>query len=64
MQRHLAWLWPRLMHVEPYIIGDYKKYNNNWGYVSYDERNTPQAFSHFTAEYTKERYLVVGPGST
>eukprot|EP00667_Euglena_gracilis_P001063 EG_transcript_1062 len=50
---------PRLMHVEPYIIGDYKKYNNNWGYVSYDERNTPQAFSHFTAEYTKERYLVV-----
>jgi hypothetical protein len=50
---------PHLMHVEPYIIGDYKKYNNNCGYVSYDERNTPQAFSHFTAEHTRERYLVV-----
>jgi len=45
-------------HVEKYIGGDYKKYNNNIGWVSEDERNTPQAFAHFTYEASKHRLLV------
>ena len=50
---------PCLMHVEPYLAGDYKKHNNNWGYVNDNDRNTPQAFSHFTHVHTRGRYLVV-----
>ena len=34
--------------VERYISGPYRKHNNNIGFVSEVERNTPQAFSHFT----------------
>eukprot|EP01094_Clydonella_sp_ATCC50884_P011984 TRINITY_DN2183_c0_g1_i1.p1 TRINITY_DN2183_c0_g1~~TRINITY_DN2183_c0_g1_i1.p1 ORF type:complete len:628 (-),score=126.14 TRINITY_DN2183_c0_g1_i1:97-1980(-) len=34
--------------VERYISGSYRKHNNNYGFVNEDERNTPQAFSHFT----------------
>jgi elongation factor 2 kinase len=40
-------------------VGDYRKHNNNFGYVSDDERNTPQAFSHFTFEISKRNLLVV-----
>ncbi len=36
--------------VEKFIDGPYRKHNNNYGYVSEEERNTPQAFSHFTYE--------------
>ena len=32
--------------VEPYIAGPYRKHNNNFGYVSDDERNTPQGTTH------------------
>lgn len=43
-----------LCTVEQLIEGDYIKYNSNSGFVQGGEelRNTPQAFSHFTYEYT------------
>eukprot|EP01104_Vermistella_antarctica_P017758 TRINITY_DN6350_c0_g3_i1.p1 TRINITY_DN6350_c0_g3~~TRINITY_DN6350_c0_g3_i1.p1 ORF type:complete len:436 (+),score=91.23 TRINITY_DN6350_c0_g3_i1:361-1668(+) len=44
--------------VERYIAGDYRKHNNNYGYVNEDERNTPQAFSHFTYHASKGAMLV------
>lgn len=43
--------------VESFIDGDYKKYNNNWDW-SDDQRNTPQAFSHFTWEASNNRLLI------
>eukprot|EP00667_Euglena_gracilis_P009117 EG_transcript_9254 len=45
--------------VETFLPGKYVKYNNNWGYVDKDARNTPQAFSHFSYQYTKGRMMVV-----
>jgi hypothetical protein len=51
--------------LEHLIEGDYIKYNNNCGFVegadAEDERvrDTPQAFSHFTFEYTKGQKIVV-----
>eukprot|EP01112_Ceratiomyxa_fruticulosa_P020423 TRINITY_DN6947_c0_g1_i1.p1 TRINITY_DN6947_c0_g1~~TRINITY_DN6947_c0_g1_i1.p1 ORF type:complete len:435 (+),score=68.14 TRINITY_DN6947_c0_g1_i1:559-1863(+) len=47
-----------LCGVERYIDGPYRKHNNNFGYVSEDERNTPQAFSHFTYEASKHKILI------
>ena len=44
--------------VERFINGPYRKHNNNTGYVSEDERNTPQAFSHFTY-YASNMTLVI-----
>jgi hypothetical protein len=44
--------------VERYIDGPYKKYNNNWDWVSLDDRNTPQAFSHFTYEISNHKLLI------
>ena len=50
------------------MAGDYKKHNNNAGFVanvnmSNDERDavrsTPQAFSHFTAALTRGEMIVV-----
>lgn len=45
--------------VEPFIAGEYHKHNNNFGFVSDLERNTPQAFSHFTYEASGRQILVV-----
>ena len=46
--------------VERHISGSYCKHNNNHGYVeSEDQRNTPQAFSHFTYEVSCQNMLVV-----
>ncbi|KAI9908231.1 hypothetical protein PsorP6_003014 [Peronosclerospora sorghi] len=45
--------------VEPFIAGEYHKHNNNCGYVSDLERNTPQTFSHFTYEASGHELLVV-----
>ncbi|UIZ25055.1 hypothetical protein KXD40_006691 [Peronospora effusa] len=45
--------------VEPFIAGEYHKHNNNYGYVSELERNTPQAFSHFTYEASGQQIIVV-----
>jgi len=44
--------------VEPFIEGPYKKHNNNFGYVSEDARNTPQAFSHFTYHESAHTLLI------
>uniref|UniRef100_A0A7S2RID9 Alpha-type protein kinase domain-containing protein n=1 Tax=Mucochytrium quahogii TaxID=96639 RepID=A0A7S2RID9_9STRA len=48
-----------LCAVERFVAGDYRKHNNNYGYVSEDERNTPQAFSHFSYEASAHTMLVV-----
>lgn len=40
-------------------ILSYKKHNNNYGYVSEEERNTPQAFSHFSYEVSCRTMIVV-----
>ncbi|RLN69231.1 hypothetical protein BBP00_00000506 [Phytophthora kernoviae] len=48
-----------LCAVEAYIPGEYRKHNNNFGSVSDDERNTPQAFSHFTYEASNHELLAV-----
>ena len=45
--------------VEKYVEGEFIKYNNNTGYVSQDQRNTPQAFSHFTYEFSKKKLIIV-----
>eukprot|EP01012_Entosiphon_sulcatum_P038054 TRINITY_DN4912_c0_g2_i1.p1 TRINITY_DN4912_c0_g2~~TRINITY_DN4912_c0_g2_i1.p1 ORF type:complete len:543 (-),score=77.88 TRINITY_DN4912_c0_g2_i1:1555-3183(-) len=50
---------PRLLAVEPFISGDYIKHSNNFGYVPFDTRNTPQAFSHFSYEYFQRRMIIV-----
>eukprot|EP00455_Lapot_gusevi_P006767 TRINITY_DN1289_c0_g4_i2.p1 TRINITY_DN1289_c0_g4~~TRINITY_DN1289_c0_g4_i2.p1 ORF type:complete len:364 (+),score=69.66 TRINITY_DN1289_c0_g4_i2:172-1263(+) len=44
--------------VERFIEGPYRKHNNNYGYVSEDERNTPQAFSHFSYEASGHTVLI------
>ncbi len=48
-----------LVGVERFIDGPYRKHNNNFGFVSEDERNTPQAFSHFTYESSNHRLIIV-----
>eukprot|EP00667_Euglena_gracilis_P002633 EG_transcript_2636 len=50
--------WNQLMSVEPFMPGEYQKYNNNFGWVSYLDRNTPQAFSHFTYVASDGEHLV------
>ncbi|KAM9995653.1 hypothetical protein ACTFIY_001836 [Dictyostelium cf. discoideum] len=45
--------------AEPYVEGQYRKYNNNSGFVSNDERNTPQSFSHFTYEHSNHQLLII-----
>jgi len=47
-----------LCAVERFIAGPYRKHNNNFGFVNDDERNTPQAFSHFTYEASGHMILV------
>jgi len=44
--------------VERFIDGPYRKHNNNFGYVSEEERSTPQAFSHFTYECSGHELLI------
>lgn len=47
-----------LIGVERFIDGPYHKHNNNYGFVSDDDRNTPQAFSHFTYQASKKTVLI------
>eukprot|EP00667_Euglena_gracilis_P003304 EG_transcript_3313 len=50
----------RVLAAEPYIDPtSYLKHNNNWGFVHPLARNTPQAFSHFSWEYTQHRFMIV-----
>jgi hypothetical protein len=44
--------------LEPYIAGNFTKNSNNVGLVLSD-RNTPQAFSHYTWEHTNHNMVVV-----
>ena len=44
--------------AEAFIDGVYRKHNNNFGYVSEEERNTPQAFSHYTYEASGRQILI------
>ncbi|KAI1459989.1 hypothetical protein F4805DRAFT_455378 [Annulohypoxylon moriforme] len=52
----------KCISLEPYIDGTYVKYNDNYGYVNDDQSNpsnhAAQAFSHFTFERSKGRFLV------
>eukprot|EP01102_Stenamoeba_stenopodia_P021409 TRINITY_DN8622_c0_g1_i1.p1 TRINITY_DN8622_c0_g1~~TRINITY_DN8622_c0_g1_i1.p1 ORF type:complete len:533 (+),score=124.13 TRINITY_DN8622_c0_g1_i1:135-1601(+) len=45
--------------IEEMLQGEYRKHNNNCGFVSANERLTPQAFSHFTYEVSQHKMLVV-----
>eukprot|EP00472_Partenskyella_glossopodia_P010363 CAMPEP_0197517812 /NCGR_PEP_ID=MMETSP1318-20131121/2884_1 /TAXON_ID=552666 /ORGANISM="Partenskyella glossopodia, Strain RCC365" /LENGTH=393 /DNA_ID=CAMNT_0043067675 /DNA_START=187 /DNA_END=1368 /DNA_ORIENTATION=+ len=47
-----------IVGVEKFIPGPYRKHNSNYGYVSDEERNTPQAFSHFSWEASDHTLLV------
>ncbi len=47
-----------IVGVEHFIPGPYRKHNSNFGYVSDEERNTPQAFSHFSWEASDHTLLV------
>jgi len=58
-----AWVleFPKSNHycgLEPFIEGDFIKQSNNTGLV-FSDRNTPQAFSHFTWEASNHSMLVV-----
>lgn len=45
---------------EPFIEGDYLKFNNNSGYVNSDaSRNTPQAFSHFSLVHSNQELVII-----
>jgi len=51
------------LSLEPFIEGTYVKYNNNCGFVNKDKPNdrfnqAAQAFSHFTFERSRGRFLV------
>lgn len=48
-----------IMILEPMLEGEYKKHSNNFGFVDKEDRNTPQAFSHFTYQATKGKMIVV-----
>jgi len=47
-----------LCTVEKFIIGCYQKHNNNFGFISEDDRNTPQCFSHFSYEASMHTLLI------
>lgn len=50
---------PLTLAVEPMMQGTFRKYNNNSGYVPENVRWTPQAFSHFTYEYSGHELMIV-----
>lgn len=44
--------------VERFISGHYRKYNNNRGWISEDERNTPGTFCHFSYVASDRELLI------
>jgi len=50
-----------LCGVERFIEGEYHKHSNNFGWCDEEvkDRNTPQAFSHFTYEASQHEMVVV-----
>lgn len=55
IQRHDGSWWA----VETFLPGKYVKHNNNYGFVRKGARNTPQAFSHFSYEFTSHKMMIV-----
>jgi len=50
----------QICSAEYFIDGKFEKHNNNYGYINDDtERNTPQAFSHFSYEDSGGTMIVV-----
>eukprot|EP00906_Rhabdomonas_costata_P037192 RCo052289 len=47
-----------LLQVEPHLTGNYIKHTNNYGFISDEDRNTPQAFSHFSYCLSGGDYLI------
>jgi hypothetical protein len=47
-----------ILAVEPFLNGKYIKHSNNFGFVSEEDRNTPQAFSHYSYCKSKGEYLI------
>eukprot|EP00669_Euglena_mutabilis_P014533 TRINITY_DN964_c1_g1_i1.p1 TRINITY_DN964_c1_g1~~TRINITY_DN964_c1_g1_i1.p1 ORF type:complete len:282 (+),score=108.51 TRINITY_DN964_c1_g1_i1:36-848(+) len=47
-----------ILAVEPFLPGKYTKHSNNFGFVSEEDRNTPQAFSHFSYCKSKGDLLI------
>eukprot|EP00667_Euglena_gracilis_P010026 EG_transcript_10197 len=47
-----------ILAVEPFLYGKYVKHSNNFGFVSEEDRNTPQAFSHFSYCKSKGDLLI------
>jgi len=54
-------LRPSIYACEPLIQGEYIKHNNNMGGLQDrdKERNTPQAFSHFTYVHSQHQHIIV-----
>lgn len=50
---------PLIFAIEPHLVGEFKKHNNNNGYVAEDKRNTPQSFSHYTFHKSQGQLLIV-----
>lgn len=51
---------PAVCGGEPFIEGEYKKFNNNSGYVNSEAaRNTPQAFSHFSLVHSNQELVII-----
>jgi len=44
--------------VEKFIKGHYRKYNNNKGWISEDDRNTPASFCHFSYVASDKELLI------
>eukprot|EP01012_Entosiphon_sulcatum_P039272 TRINITY_DN5164_c0_g1_i2.p1 TRINITY_DN5164_c0_g1~~TRINITY_DN5164_c0_g1_i2.p1 ORF type:complete len:441 (-),score=43.45 TRINITY_DN5164_c0_g1_i2:10-1332(-) len=47
-----------ILAVEPYLHGKYVKHTNNFGFIGESDRNTPQAFSHFSYCHSKGQLLI------
>ena len=61
MESFLVALIQPVYACERMIMGNFIKHNNNSGQVHerVHERNTPQAFSHFTYVHSGEKYMIV-----
>eukprot|EP00667_Euglena_gracilis_P011481 EG_transcript_11732 len=45
--------------MEAFLPGKYVQHNDATGFVAKGSRNTPQAFSHFSYEFTERRMMIV-----
>ena len=47
-----------IFHIEEMVAGDFVKHTNNMGYVNENDRNTPQAFSHYSYVWSNGTFLI------